>query len=233
MQRLTVMALVVAVSGLLLAGCGGGGGSDVAGDSQALLPLAVGSEWHYDYDEYDLSTAAKRAGLTIPQRGHRHLGTRALSAEDVVTVSGTETIGGREWYSVVSRYVGGATSDPIYLRHGAQGLQRKDTLSDPAYYLIHHPITAGTTWKDTFTSEGVQYTETYTIRSTDEAITVAAGTYSGCVLIESVVPLDAETDDVISYWYAPDVGEVREERHIGAELYYELALNEYAPASTE
>jgi hypothetical protein len=49
--------------------------------------------------------------------------------------------------------------------------------------------------------------------------------------IEDVLALSGQEDDVVTYWYAPDVGEVREEHHVGTFLADQLELTSFTPAT--
>ena len=227
MQR-TIAALFIAlILVLLVAGCGGGGSTSTP-ETAAYLPLAIGNEWHYQYNEYTQPASVRARGAML--RHHSGLApaskvqSKDLEAEDVVQITGIQQIGGAQWYSAVAQYVGGEPADPIYLRHIAQGLQRKDALSDPAFYMIRTPIEVGTTWTVFFGSGSATYHEDFIITSVGQTVSVPAGTYDNCIVIENIFQQAGQPDDVITYWYSPGVGQVREERHLGNNLVYQLQL---------
>lgn len=229
-KMMTIVALLTAAA-LVLVGCGGGGGADnTPGASAEYVPLSVGTQWRYDYHEYTNTAGLRSAkSLLLPRASLVGVKGKDLTAEDVVDITGTTEIGGSTWYSIVAHYVGGENEEPVYVRHNSQGFLRKDALAEAAYYMIRNPLTVGTTWVVTFVSGGLSYQETFKIVAVDQTIATPAGEFTGCLQIENVFQQAGEPDDVITYWYAPNVGQVKEERHVGQDLLYELQLTEYTP----
>lgn len=229
LQRIFPALFISLLVVLLVAGCGGGSGSGSNTPVTAtLVPLATGNEWHYQYNEYTQPAAVRARGAMIRHHSGLTLASKVqlkdLAAEDVVQITGTQQIGGAPWFSVVAQYVGGDPAAAVYLRHTAQGLQRKDALTDPAFFMIKTPLAVGTTWTVFFVDSGLTYHEDFSITASSQSVSVPAGVYNDCVVIENVFQQAGQPDDVITYWYAPGVGEVREERHLGTFLLYELQL---------
>ena len=231
MRRILPALLVASLTILLVAGCGGGGSSTPGTpETASYLPLAVGNEWHYQYNEYTQTGSMAARGALV--RHHQGLAPAAavqpkdLSAEDIVQITGTESINGAEWFSAVAHYVGGELGSPLYMRHTTQGLQRKDSLSDPAFFMIRMPLTVGTTWTVPFVVNGITYHEQFSITALGQSVSTPAGVFNNCLVIENVFQQTGQPDDVITYWYEPGVGEVREEDHLGTTLVYELELLE-------
>lgn len=234
MHRFIVPALLALAVSLVVGGCGGGGTADNApGESLGYVPLAVGTQWRYDFTEYTQPAAVRSAkSLLRPRSGllsSRGLKGKDISNVDVVDVTGTQLIGGSPWFSVVAHYEGGPNEAPAYVRHNSLGFLRKDSLSDAPFYMIQNPIEVGTTWVVTYVSGGNVFEERFAIVAVGQTIIVPAGEYANCVQIENVFREAGQPDDVITYWYAPNVGEVKEERHLGANLLYEMQLNAYTP----
>lgn len=215
--------MVVALAGLV--GCGGSGGGEVVLPTAQYLPLKVGNQWQYDVVDHAPGIASASLGRRAHGRRPRSMGTAQTTAIDVINVIGTVTIGGSEWYELTAAFVGG---DPIYhyLRHTAQGLLWKHGQTDPGYYHLYTPLVAGTTW-------GVPLDSSLALRitSVNATMTTPAGTFRGCVVVEDRQTVSGEPDDIITSWYAPGVGLVRTEEHLGTELVYETSLRSYTLAA--
>jgi hypothetical protein len=215
----------------LLAGCGGSGdsGQDVPGETAQYLPLAVGNVWEYNYTEYTAPTGIKSVRPSI--RPHRpYVGTKQLSSTDTVTVTGISVIGGQEWYSVVYQYIGEPALPAIYMRHNAAGLLKRLSADSQPFFVLKNPVAPGTNWTVSWIDENDNpQTSRLTVRSLDETIATPAGTYTNCLQIEDV--LLGNESDVLTYWYAPNVGEVREEHHVGNDLKEQLELTAFTPAA--
>jgi hypothetical protein len=159
------------------------------------------------------------------------VGTKQLTSTDTVTVTGTSVIGGQEWYSVVYQYTGEPAFPAIYMRHNAAGLLRRSSATSQPFFVMKNPVEVGTTWTVSWVTEGISYTSRLTVRSVDDTVATPAGTYTNCMKIEDVLALSGQEDDVVTYWYAPDVGEVREEHHVGTFLADQLELTSFTPAT--
>jgi hypothetical protein len=109
-----------------------------------------------------------------------------------------------------------------YLRHLAQGLLIKVTPADAGHYALRTPLEVGTSWQDPLDDR-----VTLTITSVNATTTVPAGTFSNCIVVEDVLREVGHPDDIITSWYAPGVGLVRERQHIGTTLVAELVLLSY------
>lgn len=227
--RTVVLALGVSVLTVwLLAGCGGSGdsGEDVPGETAQYLPLAVGNVWEYNYTVYTSPTGIKSVR---PSRhpSRPYVGAKQVSSTDTVTVTGISVIGGKEWYSVVYQYPNGAPQI-TYARHTAAGLLSLYDNSQP-FFVLKNPVAVGTNWTVSWIDENDNpQTSRLTVRSLDETIATPAGTYTSCVQVEDVVLGDES--DVLTSWYAPNVGEVREEHHEGTALRSQLELTSFTPA---
>ena len=79
---------------------------------------------------------------------------------------------------------------------------------DERRYLLKAPLTPGASWKSTVE---VGRIEEYTVLAVDEAVTVPAGTFHGCVLVRGKSVVDAGTELEIEWAYAPRVGLVKME----------------------
>jgi hypothetical protein len=220
-RTLLGLSLVLLVAGLI-AGCGGGG-SEKQG-TEPFWPLAVDNQWHYNYTEFTGGTAL--AAVARPHRGsHRALprpagiGPQDTTAEDVWTVTATAQIGGSTWYGMIAQYVGGDPSEIHYLQHGSEGLRARASLLLDPYFLIQLPLEEGNTWQDPLDPD-----ITLTITSMTATTVVPAGTFNNCLVVEDRLVEAGQPDDVITSWYARDVGLVREENRVGAELVSELVL---------
>lgn len=233
-MRIRTVVLTVGVALLavwLLAGCGGSSdsGENVPGETEQFLPLAVGNVWEYNYTEYAAPTGIKSVRPSLrPSR--RQVGTKQISGTDTVTVTGTTDLGGVQWASVVYQYTGEAPLDPIYMRHNAAGLLKRDGVDSQPFFVLKNPVAVGTNWTVSWIDKyGDPQTSRLTVRSLEETIATPAGTYTNCLQVEDVL-LGDETD-VVTYWYAPNVGEVREEHHVGTLLSDLLELTAFTPAT--
>lgn len=206
---------------LVLTGCGGGGGSSTDTSTAPYLPLAVGNEWHYNYLDYSTSAAVKPfAHKRLPARGLMR--TAQTSTEDIVKITGTQMIGGSQWYTSIAQYVGGAAQSPVYVRHSNAGLMVKESLTDVGYYLLKSPVIVGTTWGSPFDPN-----ETFSIVSTDATVNVPAGLFHSCVVVKDVLKVSGQPDDTILTWYKYGVGTVAESRTLGTTKVYDLELLNY------
>ena len=220
---LSLGLLVAAV----LAGCGGGGGPAPDTGTTTYWPLALNNVWRYNYTEYTQESAVAAVQQV---HGRHHARPRPAgvtlqdtTTQDVWTMTATAQIDGSTWYSLVSQYTGGDPSDPRYLQHGADGLQVRASLLDDPYYLLKLPLEVGTTWVDPLDDQ-----ITYKITSINGTTpTPPADTYSNCVVVTDTLTVSGEADDVITDWYAPNVGLVREERWQGATQIWLLVLTSY------
>jgi len=207
---------------LVLGGCGGSSEGELG--TEAYLPLTVGNVWRYRFTDYT-QEAARKLSLLSPRglwQRPRGLATAAVSAEDTVRVTRIVSIGGSQWFEVISQYEGGEPSPPIYVRHNAQGLLRRDSLTDPGYYILKNPVAVGTMWTDPFDPQ-----HSFRIVATGQTISVPAGVFSNCAVVEDIIVRSGAPNDVVTSWYAQGAGLVKEERHMGDTLVDELVLLAY------
>lgn len=228
MQRIGLLIGGAVLGALILAGCGGGDGTGSGADTEAYLPLAVNNFWQYDYTEYAAPGAAqtqslrhRRARLFRPAG----IGTAETPITDTVRVTGTEQIGGATWFTVVSQYTGDSPTPPIFVRHNSQGLIVRRSETDPGYYLLRNPVREGNTWVDQFDARYA-----YTITGTGQTASVPADIFNDCAIVEEVFSESGQPDEIITSWYARNVGLVREEYHVGTTLVDKLELTAYSVA---
>lgn len=95
-----------------------------------------------------------------------------------------------------------------YFRDNQRGVLAFDPtgLRDERRYLIQAPVTPGTRWKSVV---DIGKTETYEIVSTEEVVTVPAGTFHDALLVRGHSQVDAATEIEIEWLYAPNVGLVK------------------------
>jgi len=201
--------------GLALSGCGGGGSSDGSSTTTArYMPLAVGNEWQYKFTQVAQTASVK--GLKPRARGI--VRTKQSNENDIIRITGTEEIGGSTWYVREALYAGETDPVTIYARHAAQGLLIKEGLTDEGYYLLKLPLTVGNTWSVPFENE------TLTITGVDETVVSNAVTYEGCIQVDDIIAVEGEPVDTLRSWYAPNIGEVKQERWYGLVLDYTVEL---------
>ncbi|OPZ76439.1 MAG: hypothetical protein BWY79_01626 [Actinobacteria bacterium ADurb.Bin444] len=140
-------------------------------------------------------------------------------------INGTTEIGGATWYNAVSQYVGAEEQSLVYVRHTPQGLVSRAEVSDPGYYLLRPPLVVGTTWTDTFRD----YIR-LTITAVNQTVTVPAGVFTQCIVVDDVATEEGEPTTTIRSWYAYGVGMVQDEYYEGATLQDERTLTEYTLA---
>lgn len=221
-----VVLLALAVS-LILSGCGGGGTvDDQPGDTARYVPLAVGNSWQYNYTDYAAKAAVRRPQAR-PQ--HPQRGAKATTAVDNVSLTETVSLDGALWYGLVYHYVGEDPLPTVYVRHSAVGFMQRNGQTATPFCQIKLPLEVGTAWTTSWVKQGIVYTSHLKIASVTAEIATPAGTFRNCIQVEDVLQTSTGPD-VVTYWYAPDVGEVREEQHVGsnATLSYLLELKEYA-----
>ncbi|MEN6547419.1 MAG: hypothetical protein ABFE07_15400 [Armatimonadia bacterium] len=224
MKMLHRMLVVLAIVGLgvALSGCGGGGSSDGgSAATSAYMPLAVGNEWQYKFTQVAQTASVK--GLKPRARGIMR--TKQSNENDIIRITGTEEIGGSTWYVREALYAGETEAVTLYARHAAQGLLIKEGLADEGYYLLKVPLTVGNTWTVPFEDESL------TITGVDQTVVSNGVTYQGCVKVDDTIAAAGEPVDILRSWYAPNIGEVRQERWYGQVLDYTYELVSHDLAS--
>lgn len=225
--RLTSAALAaVAAVALLVAGCGGGSDTEISTPTADYLPLTVGNEWHYTVTDYSTAAAQHSRSLRLP--GLRPSGVNATqtTAEEVINVSQTVSSGGRTWYEITLGWVGDGSVETRYLRHDAQGLLWKETLTSAGYYRLKAPVAVGTTWIDQFDPR-----YSYEITSVSDTVSTGAGDFADCVAVQETFHESGSPDLVTTVWFAVGVGLVQEIQYSGSDLVYESVLASYQLAS--
>ncbi len=224
MRHLFKLFLIWGLAGMILSGGCGGGSFEGESGTEAYLPLAVGNVWRYRYTDYTQEAGQRLQNLLRRSLWSRPRGLQpaAISAEDTVRITRTVSIGGSQWFEVISQYEGGEPSPPIYVRHNAQGLLRRDSLTDPGYYILKNPVAVGTMWTDPFDPQ-----HSFRIVATGQTISVPAGVFTNCAVVEDIIVRSGAPNDVVTSWYARGAGLVKEERHIGETLVDELVLLQY------
>jgi hypothetical protein len=176
-----------------------------------LLPLAVGASWTYEVT-FGGSTATKVSTVeALEDVGDRKAGVTAYRVR-------TETLDG----VTVSWQEDACTS---VQRHREQqtdagGALTRDTTFEPARPRVDETparLVDGATWLSAYTAidddpDGETTsdtdTESWTVVSVDEDVTVPAGTFS--TIHFQRVGLDEDDQAPKDYWFAPGVGKVRE-----------------------
>ena len=218
----------------LLAGRGGSGdsGEDIPGETAQYLPLAVGNVWEYTFTEYTPPSGIKSARPSA-RRSRPVVGTKQLTGTDTVTVTGITRIEGQDWHSVVYQYTGGDPEPAIYVRHIKAGLQNLDPALGQPVFDIKLPMQVGTTWTKRWlydAEDEVPQTSQMTITSLTAEVATPAGVFTNCLQVEDVW-LESSKPDIITRWYAPGVGQVREEHHVDTFLEDQVELTSFTLAA--
>jgi hypothetical protein len=211
MQRRLAIAVL---AGIVCAAMALGGCTRSRTSAASYFPLKPGMTWTFRFRG---STGATGELTTVNQAPRQILGFTAVPQHN---------LGGDKSY--IEFYA----DDGKGIRHVAidegEGIQSR--LNDHSY-VIKRPIGVGTSWHEIDrTFDGTVYDATTRIESVDDKITVAAGTFSGCVRIKSTgfassmkgtarapgrasgLRLVAAGGDVSVedyYWLAPGVGPVK------------------------
>ena len=146
--------------------------------------------------------------------------TAQTASEEIISITGTTTIGGSTWYVVTLSWVGSTETEEKYLRHDAKGLLWKDLVTDPGYYRFLAPLTAGHAWTD-------MLDPAYSYKITDDAAVVETplATFVGCVVVQQTFRgCTGPPDQVSVAWFAPNVGPVKEEQYVGTNLVFASEL---------
>jgi hypothetical protein len=187
------------------------------------MPLAVGNEWHYDVVfPSDTTQTASHRPARRPRIGGR-VSTAQTSGEDVVTITNTLISGGSTWYVADRAYVGASGFVTSYLRHDSNGLLVRSGVSDPGYYALRAPLSVGSSWVDQFNPA-----HTFRIIGVGEQVSTTAGLFRNCIVVEDTIIALGEPDDVLTTWFAEDVGTVKEINYVGSNLYFTSELISYS-----
>lgn len=221
MQRHAWVGLLALVAGALLGGCGGSGEQDFE-PTVRYMPLSIGNEWHYDAVELASTSQTASQRRSLPPRRPGRVTTAQGHWEEVITITRTIQSAGT-WYVATLEWVGDASVEERYLRHDSKGLLWRDSLSSAGYYRLRTPLRVGTTWLDRFDDQ-----RSFEIVSTSASVSTLAGLFRRCLVVEDILDVPGEPLDVITTWFAEDVGLVKETQHVGANLVYTSELIGYA-----
>ncbi len=221
-QRHAWLGLAALAAAAMLAGCGGGDGDLDGGATARYLPLAIGNEWHYDTIELTAVAQTASARRTLPPRRPGRVTTAQGQWEEIITITDTVQSAGT-WYVATLEWVGDSSFDEKFLRHDSRGLLWRDDLSDPGYYRLRTPLRVGNYWFDPMDDR-----RSFEIVSTNDTVSTEAGLFRRCLVVEDVLDIPNEPLDVITTWFAPDVGLVKETQHIGSNLVFTSELIGYA-----
>ena len=190
-------------------------------DETALFPLEPGQVWDYQVTTEIDGEPARREALTL----------RALEAAD---------LGGqpaaRRRSSTGAEYWLRRDETGIYRVAARSELEAEPTPDPARRYVLKQPYKPGTQWQAATTAyllerhadfpREIRHTHPsipmlYTIESTTERITTAAGQWSGCVRVKGTATVRLFADPTSGWrdlplttleWYCPGVGLVRLER---------------------
>lgn len=201
---------------LLTTGC--------ANQGEELYPLAEERTWTYQLSTESAFGSTKNMALTITNMPERELDGKSVIPQR------TEAEG-QTFFSFV-----GSDAEGIFIL-GNQGPNAAEPeIVTPTAYLLRQPYEQGTTWQ--YQSSGLGSpggevpTLQATIESTEETVTVPAGTFSDCLKVvakgeqrggfmnQSTIAIEE------SSWFCPRVGLVRSINKIGNGG-YSLQLQSY------
>ena len=189
--------------------------------TSTFLPLAIGNQWTYQYSESG-GVPPEPAPYTIESRRGGLIHSAQANSELVLTITRNEMCWGELWFEAIISQDGEGT-DQMYFLHNATGLRTEEWLGTyDEYYLIQNPLEVGTNW----VSPGGYATRT--IVGVDETVTVPAGTFTGCLLVEEQ---EEGYDGVGKDWFAPGVGLVKQEWYYNDVLADGMELIDYQVAS--
>lgn len=212
----------------LLSACGNPSGDAVPDSRQPAasdryLPLAVGAVWTY----YDIDLTTNQKGNTrseiksLENVGGSDNGTMAYRV-DSTTLDGRTVNWQLDESSRITRLReqffdlnGALLSDYDYMPH-------KVRLDETPPHLI-----VGAKWDESYTAvaqianslnpnQSLSYAVSWSIESTDDSVTVPAGTFTQCLRVRRLEPGGVEPDR--TYWFARHVGKVKEVGSVSKEL---------------
>lgn len=192
-------------------------------DKTDYFPLNNGLSWQYQYRLITTSDKQEQGLYTVT-----NLGTTEV---DNQTVTIRRTNDGRDYYLLQK-------PDGIYRTASRTLFQTNPVIDDPARMVLPLPYLgdADRSWSSTTTSYVIHrigpstissanpiknFVMSYRIASRDETVTVPAGRFEHCLLVEGEATLTMFADPLTGYedvsirtreWYAPGVGLVKLER---------------------
>lgn len=180
--------------------------------TESYVPLEEGRTWTYQ-------VGRKRTGLSdnysvkLASYPYRELEGKRVTPVEYKFKSG----------SIFYFLLGDANGAGRFARQRSTDVEPE--ITSPPYYYIKYPIQAGTNWEvkcETFLlKERLPITLNKTIESTDETVTVPAGTFNNCLKVKAI----GKTEKNLGYmlgvakisveehiWYAPGIGLVKSVR---------------------
>jgi hypothetical protein len=194
-----------------------GGGDGGGASDNSYFPLLEGSRYEYlhsngGWTEIVEIMATGEGAIEQHQSGdpdgESSVSTFAVVDGDVLRVAEDQLVDGELLYSAVY--------DPGFLRFSAGWAEADEGFEETRTY-DRTETEAGMEPKDP-----QPRAHTFTVESTDDTVTVPAGTFRNCVRVRRVRALgDPSIDDPMQqeeqdklYWFAPGVGKVREENTV-------------------
>ena len=182
-------------------------------------PLKVGNYWTYKDTSHN--------------NGDSQQSTFKKTVEKPETVNGHECfkVGSGDVEKCSSRWTGkDADGNIVEYAFGTEKLIL--TIWETPHIIIPVNIKQGTTWENRVKGVNEAYPDsilyavwTYTIASTEETVTVPAGTFENCLKIHTIIGnYEGEIDTILDMYYAKGVGSVMNcgKRANGDEYKYEL-----------
>ena len=192
-------------------------------DASDYFPLNKGLNWQYRYRLITSSDKQEQGRYTVT-----NVGTTEV---DNQTVTIRRTDNGRDYYLLQK-------PDGIYRTASRTLFQTNPVVDDPARMVLPLPYLDDTnrSWSSTTTSYVIHrvgpstissanpiksFVMSYRVTSQNETVTVPAGKFEHCLLVEGEATLTMFTDPLTGYedvpvktreWYAPGVGLVKLER---------------------
>lgn len=153
------------------------------------FPLEEGLVWKYQKGYHN---------DTEPE----HFTVRNLHPKDILDKKVTPRL--QEDYSLFT----GVDENGIYEIARQDAVDTHPIVYSTPYYILKEPIQQGTSWKNVLTFLSPPPIQVLTIESTDETVTVPAGTFNHCLRIQCVLTSPDQNSEGYS-WYAPKVGFIK------------------------
>jgi hypothetical protein len=175
--------------------------------AEIYFPLSEGKTWHYMISLTQEGRTATSAAIITS------LPSRELLSK-VVATQHTDWFGQRQLRFIVQDHAG------IYEWANQPDGAPEPIIRETPNYFVRNQVKIGTTWASVWQTSQfgrqITFPTTKIIESTDEVVTVPAGTFNKCIKItitgrtEVDVPTGTVTLEGESFeWYAPNVGYVK------------------------